>query len=357
MAQAEWRRIGSADELAGLAAQFRATAWLVVAASIATAYALTVGAGGTTSGFTHLFYVPVFIGAFAYGVSGGVLTGLAGGIVCFFIPLDTAADTSQDTQTWLVRVVAFFVAGALVGTMTTGLRLRTRRLEQLNEQVVLAFVRAIDEMHRYTAQHSTTVAGHAGAIARELRLDVRTQDRVRWAALLHDIGKVSVPLTILDKSGSLTAREWDLIRGHPEASVRIISGIDEFKPYLPGIHHHHERYDGSGYPDGLRGDEIPLEARIIAVADTFDALTGTRAYRASASEEAAFAELERSAGTHLDPTVVQAFIRSRRSAHPQSAEQAVGPRTDKPVRAALAHSPSRPPRDTTIVDSYSSREG
>jgi putative nucleotidyltransferase with HDIG domain len=304
------RRAGDwSATLVALPARFRATVWLLIAASIATAYVLTEAAGGTSSGLTHLFYIPIFVGAFAYGVPGGVIAALAGGACVALVPAEVAAGTVQDTRTWLLRLIAFVVAGAIVGAMTTGLRRRLRRLERLNEQVVLAFVRAIDEMHRYTAEHSTSVARHARAIARELQLDSHSQDRVRWSALLHDIGKLSVPVPILEKTEPLTPAEWHLVRGHPDASVRIVDGIDEFKEYVPGMRHHHERYDGTGYPSGLRGEEIPLDARIIAVADAFDAMTASRAYRAPHTTRDAFTELTRSAGSQFDPDVVQAFKR------------------------------------------------
>ncbi len=331
--------------LFALLPRFRATAWLLVVALIATSYALTYGAGGTRSGLPHLFYVPIFVGAFAYGVPGGVVAALASGSVCgFLVPIDVGAGIAQDTRTWLVRLIAFVLAGAIVGAITTGLRSRTRRLERLNGQVVRAFVRAIDEMHHYTGEHSTTVAEHASAIARELRLDSRMQERVFWAALLHDVGKLSLPIAILEKTGRLTPAEWDLVRGHVHASVRIVDGIDEFEAYLPGIRHHHERYDGTGYPHGLRGDEIPIEARIIAVADAFDAMTASRPYREAFTKRDALAELTRCAGSHFDPGIVRAFIRcglpsrARPCARPlgEAAPSHPGARLTQPARGHSA---------------------
>jgi putative nucleotidyltransferase with HDIG domain len=242
---------------------------------------------------------------------GGVITGLTSGFICgFLVPVDVVG-TGHETRIWLLRVIAFAVAGAIVGAVTTGLRNRMTRLERVNEQVVLAFVRAIDETHRYTAEHSTSVATHAVAVAGELGFDSRARDRVRWAALLHDIGKLSIPVAVLEKTEPLTPAEWDLVRGHPDVSAHIVDGIDECNAYLPGMRHHHERYDGTGYPDGLRGEDIPLDARIIAVADAFDAMTTSRSYRAPLSVRDALAELERSEGSQFDPAVVQAFIRCR----------------------------------------------
>ena len=126
--------------------------------------------------------------------------------------------------------------------------------------------------------------------------------------MLHDVGKLAVPATVLDKPGPLSPAEWAIVHGHVEASLAIVGCIEEFQPYLDGIRYHHERYDATGYPNGLRGDEIPLEARIIAVADAYDAMTSPRAYRQPLSHAAALAVLKRHAGSQFDPEVVEAFV-------------------------------------------------
>ena len=290
--------------------RFRSTAWLGIAAGIGVAYALTVAAGGTSSGLPHLFYLPVFVAAFVYGWSGGVLAGLVGGLVCgVLVPVD-AQGTPQDTRTWLVRLVAFVLAGGIVGAFSSSLRARLRQLQRVNTQVVFAFARAIDVMHRDTAEHSGTVSIHAVVIANELGLDRQSIERVRWVALLHDVGKLAVPREVLDKPGRLTPSEWANVQAHVQASIDILAGIEAFQPYLEGIRHHHERFDGSGYPDGLAGDAIPLDARIIAVADAFDAMTSERPYRPSLSGADALAELRRASDTQFDPAIVDAFART-----------------------------------------------
>jgi putative nucleotidyltransferase with HDIG domain len=327
--RADWGAVWLAD-----LSRFRSTAWLAVAAGIGVAYTLTAGTGGTSGGMPHLFYLPIFAAAFVYGWPGGVLAGVAGGLVCGFLLDVDQQGTAQDTRTWLVRLVAFIVAGLIVGAFASSLRARLRQLQQVSAQVVFAFARAIDVMHRHTGEHSGSVSAHAVAIADELGLDHESVERVRWAGLLHDVGKLAVPREVLDKPGQLTPSEWANVQTHVEASIDILAGIDAFRPYLEGIRHHHEHFDGSGYPDGLAGEAIPLDARIITVADAFDAMTSKRPYRPPLSDTEALAELRRASGTQFDPRIVEAFARTlTRTATHQTASSA------RPQRS-LGHAPT-----------------
>jgi len=125
---------------------------------------------------------------------------------------------------------------------------------------------------------------------------------------LHDIGKITVSESILNKPGKLTKREFANIKDHPIVGATLVSQIKGFEQVIPIVRHHHERFDGKGYPDGLAGEEIPLEARIMSVVDVFDALTSERSYRKALSREETIAELERGAGTQFDPVVLEAFL-------------------------------------------------
>jgi putative nucleotidyltransferase with HDIG domain len=317
----DWGAVWLAD-----LSRFRSTAWLGITAAIGVVYALTTANGGVSGGLPHLFYLPIFVAAFVYGWPGGVVAGLAGGMVCgFLVPLD-AQGTPQDTRTWLVRLVAFALAGAIVGACSSSLRARLRQLQRVNAQVVFAFARAIDVMHRHTAEHSGSVSTHAVVIATELGLDRRSVERVRWAGLLHDVGKLAVPREVLDKPGRLTPSEWASVQAHVQASIDILAGVDAFQPYLEGIRHHHEHFDGSGYPAGLTGDAIPLDARIIAVADAFDAMTSERPYRPSLSAAAAVTELRRASTTQFDPAIVEAFARTLSRRDTRRSAQTTRPR-------------------------------
>ena len=173
---------------------------------------------------------------------------------------------------------------------------------------VFALAAKVDEMDNYTRSHSKKVKEYAVILAEALNLEPPEISRLETCALLHDIGKISLADKILGKQGKLTAEEWEAIRSHSEMGANIISHIHQLTPCIPGILHHHERYDGSGYPQGLKGEDIPLDARILAVADAFVAMTSDRPYRDALSLEEALQEIRRGAGKHFDPDLVDTFL-------------------------------------------------
>jgi HD-GYP domain-containing protein (c-di-GMP phosphodiesterase class II) len=152
------------------------------------------------------------------------------------------------------------------------------------------------------------VAQYAVVIARGIGYDEAGVARVEQAALLHDIGKLAIPDAILNKPTRLTAQEFESVKHHPAQGCAIIASIESLSDKVPGIRHHHEWLDGSGYPDGLAGEDIPLDARIIAVADVFDAMTSLRAYRQPLTIAEGLEHLRRESGTHLEPRCVEVFI-------------------------------------------------
>ena len=168
---------------------------------------------------------------------------------------------------------------------------------------VLALVRAVEVKDAYTRRHSEQVAHYAKSIAASLGLPPRLMERIRIAALLHDVGKIGVPDHILTKAGPLTDPEFQCIRLHPALGAEILGTIGFFKAEAVLVKHHHERWDGRGYPDGLYGDETPLGARVIAVADGIDAMLMERPYKKSYSVEKMLVELLRCAGTQFDPKI------------------------------------------------------
>ena len=173
---------------------------------------------------------------------------------------------------------------------------------------VRALAAALDARDPYTAGHSERVSILAVAIGEELKLDSETKETLRLGALLHDIGKIGVPDEVLRKSGTLSAAEFEAIKTHPSAGARILRSIPFLAPHIPMVELHHERPDGLGYPYGLRGDDIPLAARIVHVADAFDAMTSARAYRAGRMPVEAIAELRRCVGSDFDGPSVEALI-------------------------------------------------
>lgn len=173
------------------------------------------------------------------------------------------------------------------------------------ERVLSFFGRVLDSKHHYTEGHSIRVANYAVLIALLLGLKHKEIKQIRIAALLHDIGKLGIPKSILDKSASLTEEEFNIIKNHPPFGVRIIKKVSLLKKNISVLEADQEHWDGSGYPKGLKGKEIPLAARIILVADTFDAMTSDRAYRKAVLPEKALAELENCAGKDFDPEIVK----------------------------------------------------
>jgi putative nucleotidyltransferase with HDIG domain len=159
------------------------------------------------------------------------------------------------------------------------------------------------------AHHSREVSRLAEATARALGLSQATVERVSLAGLLHDVGKVGVSDAVLQKPGRLDEREWAEMRQHPELGARILAGA-HLEDLAEWVFAHHERMDGTGYPLGLRGEEVPLEARILAVADAYEAMRGERVYSSAMSHDAAAAELRRAAGSQFDAQVVEALLGS-----------------------------------------------
>ena len=173
--------------------------------------------------------------------------------------------------------------------------------------MIYALAATVDAKDNYTYGHSKKVSEYAVAVAEKLNMAQDKMTTVRAASLLHDIGKVGVPDSILNKKEPLTDDEWKPIRSHPKLGVEILRHVIDLANCLPAILHHHEHFDGNGYPAGLKGDQIPLEARILSVADSYDAMTSPRPYREQLRMEEAVSELKRCAGTQFDPAIVDLF--------------------------------------------------
>jgi HD-GYP domain-containing protein (c-di-GMP phosphodiesterase class II) len=174
---------------------------------------------------------------------------------------------------------------------------------------ILSLAASLSAHDRRTRGHSERVRALAEVLGQELHLTGRDLEQLRWAALLHDIGKLRVAQRVLNKPGTPDETEWRLLRRHPVEGERLVEPLRHWLgPWADGVRDHHERWDGTGYPAGLAGDEISYAGRIVAVADAFETITATRPYKRPLSPEAARAELARSAGTHFDPAIVRAFL-------------------------------------------------
>jgi HD-GYP domain-containing protein (c-di-GMP phosphodiesterase class II) len=184
----------------------------------------------------------------------------------------------------------------------------SRTIDKNVIMTIEAFIQALEARDSYTKGHSVRVNRYSMAIGRNLGLSQNDLDILHDASLRHDIGKIGVYDRVRLKPARLSEEEFKLMQSHPDLGAQILSGLPFLEEHIPLIQHHHERQDGSGYPLGLKGDEIPLGARIIQVADTWDAMTSDRPYRRRMSTLAAVKELKKSSGAQLDPACVDAFI-------------------------------------------------
>ena len=202
-----------------------------------------------------------------------------------------------------VRELAEFYNQAAVSVRAAGQNLEAAYLE-----FVGSLANALDARDRYTSGHSVRVSQISCAIARAMQLSAEDVERIRIGALLHDIGKIGVADGVLQKPGKLTPDEYAMVKEHPDIGRRILEGVHGFAPYLPAVELHHENWDGTGYPKGLAGEQTPIDARIIHVADAYDAMTTDRSYRSGMTHERALAILIEYAGKQFDPRIVDIFL-------------------------------------------------
>jgi HD-GYP domain-containing protein (c-di-GMP phosphodiesterase class II) len=193
-----------------------------------------------------------------------------------------------------------------------GIAIENHRLYSDIHNIFLDYIKsiaaALDARDAYTHGHSRRVAEFSIGIGKELGLSEGELEFLELSATIHDIGKIGIGESVLNKTGKLTDEEFSIIKSHVVKGSKILEPMSRLRALMPGVRHHHERYDGKGYPDGLKGNEIHLVARIISVADTYDAMTSSRVYRKGLPKEVAFKEIEKGAGTQFDPKLALAFV-------------------------------------------------
>lgn len=189
------------------------------------------------------------------------------------------------------------------------------KLKKSNEQIERAYLESIQTLRytveakdRYTRGHSDRVSDYAMLLGERLNLSTREVKTLKVGGLFHDIGKIGIPDHILLKEGSLSPEEFKEIKKHPEIGKRILKNATIFNDIIPIVYYHHEKYDGSGYPEGLKGEEIPYLARITTIVDTFDAMTSSRSYRKAIPIERVIEEIKKNAGTQFDPKITEVFL-------------------------------------------------
>ena len=272
--------------------------------------------GGSPNPLNHLGYLPIVLAAYLFGWRGGLLTA---GYVAFLLgPLPTLASFAvgvEKPEAWAIRAATFALVGGLTGYLfdhtriaTLGWRSAAIEIAQRQRDGMVALARGAEAKDTDTGDHVVRVQLIAEELARATGVDAERAADIGWSAMLHDVGKLHVPDQILLKPGPLSADEWAIMRRHPVWGAEILAQGEGFEIARRIARWHHENIDGSGYPDGLRGERIPLEARIVRIADAFDAMTHARPYKPARSIEWALEELARCAGTQFDPELTRLFI-------------------------------------------------
>jgi HD-GYP domain-containing protein (c-di-GMP phosphodiesterase class II) len=226
----------------------------------------------------------------------------------------TAIEEVSENEFGTVEAGLLQAVAALLATHARNIQL-FRAQERLTLAVIRSIVKAIDARDRYTQGHSDRVARYAREIARALGKDRQFCEQIYLTGLLHDVGKIGIPDAILKKNGKLTDEEFEVIKRHPVIGCEILDGLDPLSYVLPGVRHHHERPDGGGYPSKLTGDEIPEDARILGVADAYDAMTSSRSYRKCMAFETAEQIIRDNIGNQFDEASAEAFFRALPAIH------------------------------------------
>ena len=205
-----------------------------------------------------------------------------------------------------LKVVKMF---ARIASIFATMKIYQERERGYQREIIMAMIKAMEARDPYTVGHSERVARYAVSIAKEMNLDTEDVDRVFWGSIVHDIGKLSIPEYILLKPTKLSKEEYEVIKRHPVAGEEMIKGYPWLDNIRPIVRNHHERWDGLGYPDGLKGEEIPFEVRIVSVADTFDAMTSDRAYRKGLPLSDAIKEIQEQTGKQFDPEIAKVAVK------------------------------------------------
>ncbi|HEY9288289.1 MAG TPA: HD domain-containing phosphohydrolase [Candidatus Dormibacteraeota bacterium] len=299
----------------------RAFSYATTGVDMLVATMITYASGGYASPFASLFFLVICVSALRFGAAGSVLCAVL--VAMLYLTAGAVAPLQEGTYlatfgvnriVILQRMFLFVVVAVLGSVMARAVsahqELVTRRdvEAKLMTEVNMALANAIEAKDSYTRGHSERLAKLAGACAERMGLSRDEVAAVRLGAILHDVGKIGIPDRILRQSMALTEDEMAWMRRHPQIGADIIGPVEGLHHVAPLIRHHHEKWDGTGYPKGMKGDEIPLGSRIIAVADAFEAMVADRIYRPSLGLSKALEEIKSGRGSHFDPRVVDAFL-------------------------------------------------
>jgi hypothetical protein len=269
-----------------------------------SAWVLVILSGGLLLGRRYIWIV-TFIGVF-------------GGLIILVAELDhhlPLAHLPEPRITWVSNVVMFIWSGVILHVALRNIETAVQRIREESlarakayDATLEGWSRALELRDHETWGHSERVVAKSVQLARELGLQESVLTNLKRGALLHDIGKMGIPDAILTKPGPLSTEEWDIMHRHPGMAKQLLDQIEYLRPAIEIPYSHHEKWDGSGYPYGLKGEEIPLAARIFAVVDVWDALLSERPYRKAWPEEKVLTYILEQSGKHFDPRIVQAFL-------------------------------------------------
>lgn len=299
----------------------RAFSYATTGVDMLVATMITYASGGYASPFASLFFLVITVSALRFGALGSTMCAVL--VAVLYLTAGAVAPLEQGTYLATVaanrililqRMFLFVVVAVLGSVMARAVsahqELVTRRdvEAKLMTEVNMALANAIEAKDSYTRGHSERLAKLAGACAERMGLSRDDVAAVRLGAILHDVGKIGIPDRILRQSMALTEDEMAWMRRHPQIGADIIGPVEGLHHVAPLIRHHHEKWDGTGYPKGLKAEEIPVGSRIISVADAFEAMVADRIYRPSLGLNKALEEIKGGRGTHFDPAVVDAFL-------------------------------------------------
>lgn len=293
----------------------------LLAFATVVAFVIPRFAGGAPTPLNNFGYGTILLGAYLFGWRGGLIVSLITTVTIGPLPGWLGLPTSETVDSIMTRGFFFVAVGTVTGFLfdrsraaLDGWRTAAITIAAREREAMVALARGAEAKDMVTADHISRVQTLTEDLALALAIDpVRASD-LGWSAMLHDVGKLHVPDRILQKRGPLSTREWEIMRRHTVWGAEILAQGDGFELARLVARWHHENFDGSGYPDGLRHDAIPLEARIVRVTDAFDAMTNQRAYQRALAIEEALEELDRFAGTQFDPELVRVFIDQMRGA-------------------------------------------
>lgn len=260
----------------------------------------------------HGMYLPVVAASYYFGTAGALAAAVLAALGLAF---------HMTPATSLVLLLAYAAVALLSARLLGVVDDRRRSVVKAQITTLKNFAVAVETEDEPAGEHCERVAANARQLGIALGLEDRESEELYWAGLLHDIGKVTVPREILRKPGGLTLEEYLVMRRHARLGANLLSSIDSMSKVAEGVGAHHERWDGSGYPSGLKGEQIPLFGRILAVVDVFEALSSDRPYRRAMSRLEALEELRANAGSQFDPKLVEAFERLYRDGKIRAASE------------------------------------